>query len=71
VARKTILVSDLSNKELDEKNAVQIVVKFNDARRGQYLVDAHPDDVEVKKLIEAAGTKQARRGRRPRAGTEA
>lgn len=29
-----------------------IAVKFGDARRGQYHVDAHPDDPEVKKLIE-------------------
>jgi hypothetical protein len=70
VARKTILVSDLSNTELDERDAVQITVTFNDARRGQYVVDAHPDAAEVKTLIQA-GTKQARRGRRPTSGTGA
>jgi len=65
MARKTVLVSDLSGRELDEKDTVQITVKFSDARRGQYVLDAHPDDPDVKKLT-TAGTKQARRGRRPR-----
>jgi hypothetical protein len=63
VARKTIFVSDLSNKTIQDGNAVKITVSFADARRGQYVIDAHPEDAEVKKLIDA-GTKQARRGRR-------
>lgn len=66
MARKTVYVSDLSGKQLDEKDAVRITVSFSDARRGQYVVDAHPDDAEVKQLL-AKGTKQARRGRRPKA----
>lgn len=66
MARRTIFVSDLSGKEITENDAVHITVKFSDARRGQYMIDAHPDDAEVKRLIEK-GAKQARRGRRPRA----
>jgi hypothetical protein len=31
-------------------------------RRGKYVVDAHPDDPEVKTLVNK-GTKTARRGR--------
>jgi hypothetical protein len=66
MARKTVFVSDLSGKEIDnERDAVKITVSFGDARRGQYIVDAHPDDQEVKALI-AKGTQQARRGRRPK-----
>ena len=65
MARKTIFVSDLSNRELDDNDHVTITVKFSDARRGQYVVDAHPDDSEVKRLLNA-GTRQARRGRRPK-----
>ena len=67
MARKTIFVSDLSNRELSEGEHVQITVKFSDARRGQYVIDAHPDDAEVKKLTQV-GTKQARRGRKPKSG---
>lgn len=66
MAKKTIYISDLSGKTLDERDAVRITVSFADARRGQYVLDAHPDDAEVKKLLEK-GSKQARRGRRPKA----
>lgn len=62
VARKTIFVSDLSGKEIDEGSAVRITITFADARRGMYVIDARPDDAEVKSLVEK-GTKQARRGR--------
>jgi hypothetical protein len=66
VARKTVLVSDLSGKEIStEREAVQITVRYGDARRGQFIVDAHPDDPEVKTLTEK-GRQQARRGRRPK-----
>jgi hypothetical protein len=66
MARKTIFVSDLSGKEIaNDRDAVKITVTFGDARRGQYVVDAHPDDAEVKNLI-AKGAQQARRGRRPK-----
>lgn len=68
MARKTIYVSDLSGKELDEKDSVRITVSFPDARRGQYVLDAHPDDPQVRQLMEK-GTRQARRGRRPKAAT--
>jgi hypothetical protein len=69
MAKKTIFVSDLSGREISNpRDAVSIVVKFGDARRGQYAIDAHPDDPEVKKLIER-GTQQARRGRKPKANS--
>lgn len=66
MARKTIYVSDLSGRELDQREAARIVVTFADARRGQYVLDAHVDDPEVKRLLEL-GTRQARRGRKPKA----
>ena len=62
MAKRTIFVSDLSGKEIAEKDAVRITVSFSDARKGLVVVDAHPNDAEVKRLTEA-GTKQARRGR--------
>ncbi len=69
MARRTIFVSDLSGKEVgSEREAVTITVKFGDARRGVYVVDAHPDDPEVKQLM-AKGKQQARRGRKPRAAS--
>ena len=69
MARRTILVSDLSGKEIgDKRDAVTVTVKFGDARRGMYVVDAHPDDPEVKALV-VKGRQQARRGRKPKAAS--
>jgi hypothetical protein len=66
VARKTIFVSDFSQKEIpDEKQSVQVVLRYSDARRGQVVADAHVDD-EVVKQIARVGKQQARRGRRPK-----
>ena len=69
VAKQTILVSDLSGKQIeDPMSAVKITVTFADARRGQYVIDAHPGDSEVQRLV-AKGTRQAKRGRKPKAAT--
>ena len=66
MARKTIFVSDFSQKEIpDDKQAVQVVLRYADGRRGQVVADAHVDD-EVVKQIARVGKQQARRGRRPR-----
>jgi hypothetical protein len=66
MARKTVFVSDLSGKEIgNDRDAVTITVKYGDARKGVIVVDAHPDDSEVKRLVQA-GRQQARRGRRPK-----
>lgn len=67
MARKTILVSDLSRKPIDDKNAAQIIIKYRDARRGQVVLDVHADEVAD---LAAKGTKQARRGRRPGTAAE-
>ena len=66
MARQTIFVSDLSGKQIDPSSAVKITVTFADARKGRYVIDAHPGDSEVQRLI-AKGTKQAKRGRKPKA----
>ncbi len=66
MAKKVVFVSDLSGRDIEDGSAVNITVSFSDLRRGVYVVDAHPDDSEVKQLV-AKGTKQARRGRRPKA----
>jgi hypothetical protein len=63
MARRTILVSDLSGKEIDDANAAQVVIKYADARRGQVVLDVNADEVSD---LAAKGTKQARRGRRPK-----
>jgi hypothetical protein len=65
MARKIIFVSDLSGKEIDEKDAVRVTVTYADARKGTVVVDAHESDTEVQRLV-SVGTKQARRGRKPK-----
>jgi hypothetical protein len=66
LARKTVFVSDLSGREIDERDAVTITVKFSDARRGQVVIDGHPEDAAVAELI-SKGRREGRRGRRPKA----
>jgi len=64
MARRFILVSDLSGKLMDSKDqAVRITITFGDVTRPQYVLDVHPDDPELANLL-AKGTKQPRRGRR-------
>jgi hypothetical protein len=66
MARKTITVSDFSQKEIpDDKQSVQVVLHYADGRRGQVVADAHVDD-DVVKEIARVGKQQARRGRRPK-----
>jgi hypothetical protein len=63
VARKTIFVSDFSNKEIgDEKQSATITVRYGDGRRGIVVADAHVDDAIIQEIAKA-GRQQARRGR--------
>jgi hypothetical protein len=66
MARKTIFVSDLTGKEIDDRNAATLTIRYADARRGQVVLDVNADEIEE---LAAKGTKQARRGRRPKAET--
>ena len=64
MARKTIFVSDLTGKEINERDAATVTIRYADARRGQIVLDVNADEVEE---LAAKGNKQARRGRRPKA----
>jgi len=64
VAKRTILVSDLSGVEIDEKNAAKLTIVYADARRGQVVLDVNASEVEE---LAAKGVRQARRGRKPKA----
>jgi hypothetical protein len=66
VARKTIYVSDLTGTEIDEKNAATVTIRYADARRGKVHLDVNADEVDD---LAAKGTKQARRGRKPKANS--
>jgi len=63
MARKTIFVSDFSNKEIaDEKQAATVTVRYGDGRRGIVIADAHINDQIVQDIVKA-GRQQQRRGR--------
>ena len=63
MARKTVLVSDLTGNEIQENRAAQLVINYADARRGRVVLDVNADEVED---LARKGQRQARRGRRPR-----
>jgi len=63
MARKTVLVSDLTGKDIDESNAAQLVINYRDARRGRVVLDVNAEEVDD---LARRGTKQARRGRKPK-----
>jgi tRNA U54 and U55 pseudouridine synthase Pus10 len=63
MARKTVLVSDLTGKEIDDRSAATVTIRYADARRGQVVLDVNADEVDD---IARKGRKQARRGRRPK-----
>jgi hypothetical protein len=67
VARKTVFVSDLTGDEIDEKDAAQLVITYRDARRGRVVLDVNANEVDD---LARRGTKQARRGRKPKTAPE-
>ena len=62
MARKVVLVSDLSGREIDERDAATVTIRYSDARKGQVVLDVDAGEVED---LARKGTKQKRRGRRP------
>jgi hypothetical protein len=63
MARKTVVVSDLSGAEIEDGKGAQVVIKYQDSRRGQVVLDVNADEVED---LASKGQRQARRGRRPK-----
>jgi len=61
VARKTVLVSDMSGVEIAEGKGATVRITFHDARKGVRELDV--TDTEAEKL---GGRQVARRGRRPK-----
>lgn len=66
MARKTIFVSDLSGKAIQDGKAARISINFQDARKGTYVLDVTEEEGEE---LGRKGAKQARRGRKPKART--
>jgi hypothetical protein len=59
-------VSDLTGKEIDEKDAAKVTITYGDARRGQIVLDVNAAEVDD---LASKGSRQARRGRRPKSAS--
>jgi hypothetical protein len=67
MARKSIIVSDISSREIrDEKDAAKVAITYGDARRGRVELDVLASEVDD---LAGKGRKVAKRGRKPKAAT--
>jgi hypothetical protein len=64
MARRTVLVSDMSGQEIEDGKGAQVTIKFTDARKGTIVLDLTDQEGEE---LGRKGRRQARRGRRPKA----
>jgi hypothetical protein len=64
MAKKTVLVSDMSGEEITEGKGATIRITFRDARKGVRELDV--TDAEAERL---GGRQAARRGRRPKSAS--
>ena len=65
MAKKTVLVSDMSGEEIPEGKGARIRITFSDARKGIRELDV--TDAEAESL---GGRQVKRRGRRPKSASE-
>ena len=66
MAKKTVLVSDLSGDDIEDGKAAKIRITFADGSRPSYELDATADEAAE---LGRKGRQVARRGRRPKAAS--
>lgn len=64
MAKKTVLISDMSGKEIPDGKGATIRITFRDARKGVRELDVTDDEAE-----RLGGRSVARRGRRPKSAS--
>jgi hypothetical protein len=64
MARKTVLVSDISGEEIPDGKGATVRITFRDARKGARELDV--TDAEAERF---GGRSVARRGRRPKSAS--
>ena len=64
LARKTVLVSDISGEEIPEGKGATVRITYRDARKGVRELDVTDDEAE-----KMGGRNVARRGRKPKAAS--
>ena len=67
MARKTVLVSDLSGATIEEGKGATLRVTYHDARKGSKEMDLTADEAD--RLLGGKARSVARRGRKPKAAT--
>jgi hypothetical protein len=65
VARKTVLVSDVSGKEIPDGKGATVRITFRDARKGIRELDVTDEEAET-----IGGRPVKRRGRKPKTTSE-
>ena len=65
MAKRTVLVSDLSGGEIEEGKGAKIRVTFEDGRRPSYELDVSAEEGAE---LGRRGRQVGRRGRKPKAG---
>ena len=63
MARKTVVVSDLSGEQIQDGKGAKVRITFDDARSGSIEMDVTADEARA---MGAKGRQVARRGRRPK-----
>ena len=66
MARKTVLVSDMSGQEIPDGEGATVRITFRDARKGVRELDVTNEEAD-----KIGGRNVARRGRRPGSGSKA
>lgn len=64
MAKKVMLVSDISGDEINPKDSAVVTITYSDARKGMVKLDVNAEEIE---FLAIKGTKMARRGRKPKA----
>ena len=64
MARKTVLVSDISGQEIPEGKGATVRITFRDARKGVRELDVTDEEADG-----MGGRNVARRGRRPKSAS--
>lgn len=63
MARKTVVVSDMSGEQIDSGKGAKVRITFDDARSGAIELDVTADEARA---MGAKGRQVARRGRKPK-----
>jgi hypothetical protein len=67
VAKKTMLVSDLTGATIEDGKGATLRVTYHDARKGAREMDLTAEEAD--RLLDGKARAVARRGRRPKAAT--